>query len=123
GLFHVIPRSSRSASGVVEPHTLPLDAPLTVAEKDVNGEVALKAICNAIYAATGTNILQGNIMMDFSRVTLSISSQKETGRTLLTQFLQIAGPQLGDPYPLSWQLLTGVGREPAYLLNIHEAKR
>jgi hypothetical protein len=42
-------------------------------------------------------------MMDFSRAKLSISSDKETGRTLLTQFLQTVAPSL------SWQLLTGAG--------------
>jgi hypothetical protein len=56
GLFHVIPRSSRSASGGVGPHASPLDVPLTVVEKDVNGEVALTAILAAINATTGMQI-------------------------------------------------------------------
>jgi hypothetical protein len=117
GLFHVIPRSSRSASGGVGPHASPLDVPLTVVEKDVNGEVALTAILAAINATTGMQIWEGNIMMDFSRAKLSISSDKETGRTLLTQFLQTVDPSL------SWQLLTGAGPEPGYFLNIHQVQR
>jgi hypothetical protein len=117
GLFHVIPRSSRSASGGVGPHASPLDAPLNVVEKDVNGLAALNAICAAIKATTGTPILLGAIDLNaFVHTTLSISSDTETGRTLLTQVLQITGPSL------SWQLLAGAGPEPGYFLNIHQVQ-
>ena len=118
GLFHVIPRTSRSASGAAEPHASPLDVPLTVVVKDVNGLEALNAICDAIKATTGTPILMGTIDMNaFAHTTLSISNDGETGRTLLTQVLQITASSL------SWQLLTGTGPEPGYFLNIHQVQR
>jgi hypothetical protein len=118
GLFHVIPRSSRSPSGSAEPHASPLDMPLTVVVKDVNGVEGLNAICTAIKATTGTTILMGAIDMNaFAHTTLSISSDRETGRTLLTQVLQSTASSL------SWQLLTGAGPERSYFLNIHQVQR
>ena len=118
GLFHVIPRSSRSASGGVGPHASPLDVPLTLVMKDVSGLEALNAICAAIKAMTRTTILMGAIDLNaFAHTTVSISSDKETGRTLLTQVLQVTAPGL------SWQLLTGAGPEPVYYFNVHQVPR
>ena len=114
GLFHVIPRSSRSASGGVGPHASPLDVPLTVVVKELNGLEALHAICAAIKARTRTTILMGMIHLNaFVRTKVSISSDKETGRTLLTQVLQVTAPAL------SWRLLTGAGPEAVYYFNVH----
>lgn len=117
GLFHVIPRSSRSASGGVGPHASPLDVPLTVVLSDVSGLEALNAICAAVKAMTGTTILLGAIdMTPFARKKISISTEKETGRTLLTQVLRETAPAL------SWQLLTGVGAERVYYFNVHQVR-
>ena len=118
GLFHVIPRSSRSASGGVGPHASPLDVPLTLVAKDVTGLEALNAICADIKAMTRTTILMGAIDLNaFAHTTVSISSDTETGRTLLTQVLQVTAPDL------SWQLLTGAGPEPVYYFNVHQVSR
>jgi hypothetical protein len=115
GLFHVIPRSSRFASGGVGPHASPLDVPLTVVLKDANGLEALKTICAAIKAATGTTILMGAIDLNaFAHTTVTISDDKATGRTLLAQVLRATAPAL------SWQLLAGAGPEVVYYLNVHQ---
>lgn len=113
----MFPANSRSSTGNVGSQTSPLDVPLTVVEKDVNGLEALNAICDAIKATTGTTILMGMIDPNaFWHTTLSISSDKESGRTLLTQLLRATGPSL------SWRLLRGAGSEPSYFLNIHQVQ-
>lgn len=124
GMFYVFPKTSRSEKGTVGPFTSPLDVPITVVVKEVNGEVALKAIQDAIHEATGIKIFTGG-WYDFSRAkSISISSQQETARTVLTQFLQVAGPEAGYLQPISWSLLTGGMSGPlAYFLNPHEVIR
>ena len=113
GLFHVVPKSARVASGAVVTYTSPLDVPLTVVERDVTGEVALKAILAAIKATTGTTVLIGfSPINGLKRTTVSISNDRATGRTLLTQLLQVVGPSS----PLAWQMLTGA--EPGYFISI-----
>jgi len=117
GLFHVIPRSSRAASGGVGPHASALDVPLTVVVREVNGLEALHAICAAIKATTRTTILMGAIDLNaFVSTKVSISSDRETGRTLLTQVLQVTGPAL------SWRLLAGAGPEAVYYFNVHQVR-
>jgi hypothetical protein len=98
-----------------------LDVLVTVVEKDVNGLEALHAILTAIKATTGTDVFEGQIPMNLlSHGTVSISSDRETGRTLLTQLLQTVAK--GGP-PLSWRMLRGVGENADYYFNIHQVQR
>ncbi len=122
GLFHVIPTSQRLASGNVMPYTSPLDVPLTVVVKDVLAGVALKAILDALEAKTGTKILVGISPFDTGlnvneRRKVSISTQTQTGRTLVTQLMQGFSPWL------SWDLLTGAnvtGAPSSFFINIQQ---
>lgn len=122
GLFHVIPTSQRLASGKVVPYTSPLDVPLTVVVKDVLAGVALKAVLDAIEAKTGTKILVGISPFDTglnvkARRTFSISTQTETGRTLVTQLMQGFSPWW------SWELLTGAnvtGAPSSFFISIQQ---
>jgi hypothetical protein len=122
GLFHVIPKSQRLASGKVVPYTSPLDVPLTVVVKDVLAGVALKAVLDAIEAKTRTKILVGISPFDTGlnvkgRRTFSISTQTQTGRTLVTQLMQGFSPWW------SWELLTGAnvtGAPSSFFISIQQ---
>ena len=66
---------------------------------------------------TGTTILMGAIDLNaFVRTKVSIASDRETGRTLLTQVVQVTGPAL------SWRLLKGAGPEAVYYFNVHQVR-
>jgi hypothetical protein len=84
----------------------------------LTGDVALHAILNAIKATTGTTVLIGfSPMNGLVRTTVSISNDRATGRTLLTQLLQIVGPSS----PLAWQMLTSPDSrypDPGYFISI-----
>jgi hypothetical protein len=85
--------------------------------KDVHGLEALNAICAAVKAMTRTTILLGSIdLSPFARTKVSISSETETGRTLLTRVLRETAPAL------SWQLLTGAGAQRVYYFNVHQVR-
>jgi len=112
GLFYVVPKSSRAASGVVAPYTSPLDVPLSVTVKDALAGDALRAILAAIQAKTGTKIYIGWSPFDTGlnvsqRKRVNISTQTDTGRTLVTQLMQGLSPSL------SWRMLTGAP-DPRY---------
>ena len=122
GWFSVVPKSARAASGAVAPYTSPMDVPLSVTVKDARAGDALRAILSAIQAKTGTKIYIGLSPFDTGlnvdgRKRVTISTQTETGRTLVTQLMQGFSPRL------SWQMLTGApdpryGNLTSYYLNI-----
>ena len=124
GSFYVVPKSSRAASGVVAPYTSPLDVPLSVTVKDALAGDALRAILSAIQAKTGTMIYVGWSPFDTGlnvngRKRVTISTQTDTGRTLVTQLMQGFSPWL------SWQMLTGApdpryGNLKSYYLSIQQ---
>src|SRR5258708_2579312 len=118
GLFHVIPKSVRAASGAAGPYTSPLDVPLTLLEKEVSVDVALKAIVASIKATTGTTVGMGSPLIGLKgTTTVSISNDPATGRTMLTQSLQILDPSLS----LSWKFLTAPDPRyptPGYIITI-----
>jgi hypothetical protein len=124
GMLYVVPKSSREASGVVASYTSPLDVPLSVTVKDALAGDALREILSAIQAKTGSEIYIAMSPFDTGlnvngRKRVSISTQTDTGRTLVTQLMKGLSPWL------SWRMLTGApdpryGNLNYYYLNIQQ---
>jgi len=116
GVYHVVPVVVREQSGAIVPHDSPLDAAITVVAKDTDAMTAIEAILAAVKAQQGTNIYVGMVPNGvLRRVPVSLASDKESARTLLTRVLQTVSPML------SWRLWCSTEPGGCYF-NIHDVR-
>ena len=111
--FHVVPAARNNTSGILEPQTSILDAPITLPDQERDGVEMLEAICKAVGDAAHTRVSVGTIPENLFRGNRSTQSVfNTTARDVLTQTLAATETKL------SWRLLydPGLGE---YFLNIH----
>jgi hypothetical protein len=108
GRLHVVPVANGNTD-----RQLPLDVPISIAEKERNGIEILEAICQQLSASTGKKVILGIIPVNaFAQHHGSYGASGETARDVLSSVLD----SIGAGY--SWRLLFDPGVQE-YALNIH----